>query len=318
MQPPRRARPFPCPVAAPRRAGRTAPGRAGQRPRKAGRARRRTRSGTACGHKSMSCCRTRTSPSSKRSRRRWSRSWRRWVRCRPCSRGGSRSPPGVLRAPIVSRSELFEERRSADGGLGLALIRDGNGARSFETLLRYRGAAMAEFWRALRTLKALQAEQAQQAQQALGSQTVLAAEQVQIAARPALAPRQLPNEPERAAEPGWITCRATLPRRLPCMSPPRPGCRTNPRTTPIGALLTRTSWRARWNQRPRSARGQHQIRALLADHDAAASALPRGPDQPRQGEGPRISAGLWATRAGDRADGSPGHHISASVKLVYC
>src|SRR5262245_40684197 len=56
--------------------------------------------------------------------------------------------------------ELFEERRSADGGLGLALIRDGNGTRSFETLLRYRGAAMAEFWRALKTLKALQAEQA--------------------------------------------------------------------------------------------------------------------------------------------------------------
>jgi hypothetical protein len=57
-------------------------------------------------------------------------------------------------------TELFEERRFADGGLGLALIREGNGTRSFETLLRYRGAAMAEFWRALRTLKALQAEQA--------------------------------------------------------------------------------------------------------------------------------------------------------------
>ena len=57
-------------------------------------------------------------------------------------------------------TELFEERRFADGGLGLALIRDGNGTRSFETLLRYRGAAMIEFWRALRTLKALQAEQA--------------------------------------------------------------------------------------------------------------------------------------------------------------
>ena len=58
--------------------------------------------------------------------------------------------------------ELFEERLLAvrDGGLGLALIRDGNGTRSFETLLRYRGAAMAEFWRALRTLKALQAGQA--------------------------------------------------------------------------------------------------------------------------------------------------------------
>jgi hypothetical protein len=48
--------------------------------------------------------------------------------------------------------ELFEERKGPSGGIGLALIRDGNGARSFETLLRYRGAAMAEFWRALRTL----------------------------------------------------------------------------------------------------------------------------------------------------------------------
>ena len=85
------------------------------------------------------------------------------------------APVGALQAVLAHRvavaawrlaradrieAELFEERRSADGGLGLALIRDGNGARSFETLLRYRGAAMAEFWRALRTLKALQAEQA--------------------------------------------------------------------------------------------------------------------------------------------------------------
>ena len=54
--------------------------------------------------------------------------------------------------------ELFEERRWEDAGVGMALIRDGNGTRSFETLMRYRGAAMAEFWRALKTLKALQAE----------------------------------------------------------------------------------------------------------------------------------------------------------------
>ena len=72
-------------------------------------------------------------------------------------------------------AELFEERRVASGGLGLALIRDGNGARSFETLLRYRGAAMAEFWRALRTLKALQAEQALQAEPALGDGAAQAA-----------------------------------------------------------------------------------------------------------------------------------------------
>ena len=57
-------------------------------------------------------------------------------------------------------AELFAERGFDGAGLGVSLIRDGNGTRSFETLLRYRGAAMAEFWRALRTLKALQAEQA--------------------------------------------------------------------------------------------------------------------------------------------------------------
>jgi hypothetical protein len=55
--------------------------------------------------------------------------------------------------------ELFEWRRRLGGGIGVALIRDGNGTRSFETILRYRGAAQAELTRALRTLKALQAEQ---------------------------------------------------------------------------------------------------------------------------------------------------------------
>jgi hypothetical protein len=54
--------------------------------------------------------------------------------------------------------ELFKERHLQGHGLGLALIRDGNCTRSFETLVRYRGAAMAEFWRALRTLKAFQPE----------------------------------------------------------------------------------------------------------------------------------------------------------------
>jgi hypothetical protein len=92
-------------------------------------------------------------------------------------------------------AELFEERRSAQGGLGLALIRDGNGTRSFETLLRYRGAAMAEFWRALRTLKALQAEQA------LEDGIALAPHPIRPAPPPPLAPRQQPNEPERRGVP---------------------------------------------------------------------------------------------------------------------
>jgi hypothetical protein len=57
-------------------------------------------------------------------------------------------------------TELFAYRCRDDGNLAIGLMRDGNGTRSIETLLRYRGAAQAELTRALRTLKALQAEQA--------------------------------------------------------------------------------------------------------------------------------------------------------------
>jgi hypothetical protein len=63
----------------------------------------------------------------------------------------------VLRADRIE-VELFEQQGAGDGDLGLALIRDGNGARAFATLLRYRGAAEAGLWRALKALKALQAE----------------------------------------------------------------------------------------------------------------------------------------------------------------
>jgi hypothetical protein len=52
---------------------------------------------------------------------------------------------------------VFERRYVAEVGVGVALIRDGNGTRSVETVLRYRGAAQAEL---LRALKALRAEQA--------------------------------------------------------------------------------------------------------------------------------------------------------------
>jgi hypothetical protein len=85
--------------------------------------------------------------------------------------------------------ELFAERAYDAAGPALALIRDGNGTRSFETLLRYRAAAMAEFWRALRTLKMLQAEQA----------TNLKAAQVVAATPRRRAPAPVPNEPARGA-----------------------------------------------------------------------------------------------------------------------
>jgi hypothetical protein len=53
-------------------------------------------------------------------------------------------------------AELFAFRMDGEENLALALIRDGNGTRSFDTLMRYRGSALAEFFRALRTLQALQ------------------------------------------------------------------------------------------------------------------------------------------------------------------
>jgi hypothetical protein len=100
--------------------------------------------------------------------------------------------------------ELFEERRWEDAGVGMALIRDGNGTRSFETLLRYRSAAMAEFWRALKTLKALQAEQAAGADLALelpvtqlAAPAPVRAQPSRPAARRAHADPCGPNEPER-------------------------------------------------------------------------------------------------------------------------
>jgi hypothetical protein len=123
------------------------------------------------------------------------------------------APEGVLQAVLARRvavaawrlaradrieAELFAERHVPDGGLGLALIRDGNGTRSFETLLRYRGAALAEFWRALRTLKALQAEQAIEARPAPGAQPLKARPKAP-AARPTLVHRRQPDDPERGA-----------------------------------------------------------------------------------------------------------------------
>jgi hypothetical protein len=85
------------------------------------------------------------------------------------------APEGALQSVLAQRvvaaawrlsraerleAELFAENHLPGRSLGLALIRDGNGSRSFDTLLRYRGGTLAELWRALRTLKALQAEQA--------------------------------------------------------------------------------------------------------------------------------------------------------------
>jgi hypothetical protein len=138
------------------------------------------------------------------------------------------APQGVLQSILVGRIahaawrldraerievQLFEERRIPGGNLGLCVIRDGNGTRSFETLLRYRASALAELWRALRTLKALQAEQSTPARavetepaavlllQPKGRRAGAATLRAQEGAGE-VQPRALPIEPEARAKPG--------------------------------------------------------------------------------------------------------------------
>jgi hypothetical protein len=94
--------------------------------------------------------------------------------------------------------EVFAERGYGAAGPGVALIRDGNGTRSFETLLRYRGAAMAELMRSLKTLKALQAEQAAATGPAVAARPPEVHPKTH-ATPPRLVHRAQPDEPERAA-----------------------------------------------------------------------------------------------------------------------
>jgi hypothetical protein len=169
--------------------------------------------------------------------------------------------------------ELFEERRLANSSLGLALIRDGNGTRSFETLLRYRGAAMAEFWRALKTLKALQAEQALQAKQAIDTDAALA-HPIRPTARPPLVQRPQPNEPEgRSASAPEPRLEYALPEW------PRPGGALHEPAAPWTPNEPEAEGSARLKQSqipagpavpagpPCSTRGEHQVRNRVAPNE---------------------------------------------------
>jgi hypothetical protein len=136
---------------------------------------------------------------------------------------------------------VFEHRRYGDCSPGLALIRDGNGTRSCETLLRYRASALAELMRALRTLKALQAEQKATPMRAAAAEPapVLTFEprrgRAGASSRPAPeraadqpAPRPNPSEPEprphpKEPEPHPDSTRPERDRRLP-----EPGALRNP------------------------------------------------------------------------------------------
>ena len=116
--------------------------------------------------------------------------------CRSCSRGALRSWSRGSPAPTEWRPSCSPSA----GGTTLvwAPILDANVVGDLEALLRYRGAAVAEFWRGLRTLRAFQAEQALPMDAS--------------AARPTIAPRVPPIEPSAS----WIV----LPNRpwpaMPC------------------------------------------------------------------------------------------------------
>jgi hypothetical protein len=189
------------------------------------------------------------------------------------------APQGALQSVLAQRvvaaswrlarserleAELFA-RMMEGGSMGLALIRDCNGARSFDTLLRYRGGTLAELWRSLRTLKALQAEAATRAAERIVAPEAPAPAPALAALTPAPAPAvpapapalaAQPDEPERRTNPceqGRAGDRADgrsepgpVPTWLPPQSRPEPGeaapcapIEPEPRRQPAGSAPPR-------------------------------------------------------------------------------
>ncbi len=149
-----------------------APARADRSPPKVGRLRRATRSSTGCGRAASWCWATRT---------------RAAFLTLAAALREELAPAGPLQEHLAGQialaiwrarrserieTELFNfylEKDRPHGQLvpdfGLLVIRDRNGARALDTLLRYRGSVQTELFRALAALKALQAEAATTAPQ---------------------------------------------------------------------------------------------------------------------------------------------------------
>jgi hypothetical protein len=131
------------------------------------------------------------------------------------------SPVGALQAVLAQRiavaawrlkradrieAELLSHQRGMDGDLGLAVIRDANGAGALPTLLRYRGNALAEFTRLLRALKALQAEPRAHAGARAEARAPAPARPAAVRPAASAAPQPAaramqPNEPKRRGNP---------------------------------------------------------------------------------------------------------------------
>jgi hypothetical protein len=121
-------------------------------------------------------------------------------------------------------TEIFAWNQLGGGrSLGRALIRDCNGARAFDTLLRYRGGTLAEFWRALRTLKALQAEAAAP-QAEMGAPEPRHLPDPPVPIEPDI--RENPCDSDRARNPAERNVEPGSDARLPLPLPAPAGCAT--------------------------------------------------------------------------------------------
>jgi hypothetical protein len=186
---------------------------------------------------------------------------------------------------------LFGHHLRGDRNLGLALIRDGNGPRAFDTLLRYRGGTLAELWRALRTLKALQAERAARPGRAVAPEQRLLPEPHEVPIEPEAC--RNPREPASVAAGGKdvATVTPTLPEEPPVQrqQPIEPEALTDPREGPSmpaagEAVASATSEqpirtpgpRKSWRHRARAGRGCRERPAARGAHRTGDAKIGQG------------------------------------------
>jgi hypothetical protein len=136
--------------------------------------------------------------------------------------------------------EVIGFRRRDDSNLGVAVMRDGNGPRSLEAIMRYRSATSAELMRSLRMLKALQAEARVRSAAEIETPAPATSRPAVVGSAAAPAPSDLlrardgePNKPEGERDP---------------LASDRPGGRAHPSDAPLGHSSTRA--RTSLQQRP--------------------------------------------------------------------
>jgi hypothetical protein len=200
-------------------------------------------------------------------------------------------------------TELFAYRCRDDANLAIGLMRDGNGTRSVETLLRYRGAAQAELTRALRTLKALQAEQAMPARAPVRLAAVRSGSVATPSDRPAARVKK-PDEPERrgngrispprliaSSDPGLSHVLSSLPQR----PMPEAALQAQPSEPDTGGLPGKSAPSAK-SDGPRST-------AISTRSAARASSAPTAGSRPPGNN--TSNPGAFASAGADEQGGEP-------------